>query len=340
MKTSKEPKGRAKGGVAVAESMTPEQLKERAQKGALARWGAKATHKGNFKDQFGLDVDCYVIDDASKTAVISQRGMAVALGLETRSGAALPRFIGTKAMSKHLGVELREKLEKPLIFQAGSAVVNSTPTRVYGYDVTMLIDICKGIIEAETAGDLRATQANIAKQAHIIVGASAKAGIKGLVYALAGYSPSTVEVIEAFKLYVQEEAKKYEREFPPELYAAWQRLYQIASIQGRGRPWEFMHLTVNHIYNPLAQSNGKVLELLRALKSKGGDRRTKLFQFLNDIGSRALRMQIGRVLEMAEDSAIKYEYEARIKKRFGGQQEFDFSPATGGESDVAQVNAT
>ena len=65
-----------------------------------------------------------------------------------------------------------------------------------------------------------------------------------------------------------EEAKKYEKEFPRELYDAWQKLYQIQPIQGRGKPWEFMHLTVNHIYYPLAQSNGKLLELLRALRRR------------------------------------------------------------------------
>jgi hypothetical protein len=73
------------------------------------------------------------------------------------------------------------------------------------------------------------------------------------------------------------------------------------------------------------QSNGKLLELLRALKSKGGDRRAKLFQFLNDVGARALRMQIGRVLEMAEDSKDTAEYEARVKRRFAIQKEFDFT---------------
>jgi hypothetical protein len=38
-------------------------------------------------------------------------------------------------------------------------------------------------------------------------------------YTLAGYNPTADEVITAFKLYVQEEAKKYEPEFPNELYA-------------------------------------------------------------------------------------------------------------------------
>lgn len=57
---------------------------------------------------------------------------------------------------------------------------------------------------------------------------------------------------------------------------------------------------VRHIYYPLAKSNGKILELVRALKLNDGDRNKKLFQFLNEVGARALRMQLGRVLEMSE----------------------------------------
>ena len=60
---------------------------------------------------------------------------------------------------------------------------------------------------------------------------------------------------------------------------------------------------------------------MRALKAKGGDQKTKLFQFLNKIGARALRIQLGRVLEMAESSSDKFGYE--IVERFGGQQEFE-----------------
>ena len=85
-----------------------------------------------------------------------------------------------------------------------------------------------------------------------------------------------------------------------------------------------MHLTVRHIYFPLAKSNGKILELMRALKASDGDRRKKLFQFLNDVGARALRMHIGRVYEMAESSASRQEYDGKIVARFGGQAELDF----------------
>ena len=90
-----------------------------------------------------------------------------------------------------------------------------------------------------------------------------------LVYALAGYNPTAQEVISAFRLYVQEEARKYEPTLPSELYKEWHRLYSIP-IPDRGRPLHFKYLTVNHVYYPLAQSSGKILALLRANKAHGG----------------------------------------------------------------------
>ena len=152
---------------------------------------------------------------------------------------------------------------------------------------------------------------------------------------MAGYNPLAQDVIEAFKAYVQEEARKYEREFPNELYVQWHRLYEIP-VPERGKPWHFKNLTVKHVYYPLAKSNGKILELLRALRAQDGARQKKLFQFLNDIGARALRMQLGRVLEMCESSTSKNEYEAKIVERFGGQRELDFVPLPTSSSEPSQ----
>ncbi|SEA74256.1 P63C domain-containing protein [Nitrosospira multiformis] len=320
----KKNKSKAVGGIARANSLTSEQRREIAEKAAAARWGSKpfhATHKGNFKEEFGIDVDCYVLNDNNKTAVISKRGMGAALGLGD-GGSALQRFTSGKTISATLGVELIEKINNPLIFKASTLGANSAYLTVHGYDVTILIDICKAIINAQENGKLLSSQANIARQAQIIVSASAKAGIQGLVYALAGYDRTKEEVIAAFKLYVQEEARKYEKEFPNELYLQWHRLYEIP-VPARGKPWQFKHLTVRHIYYPLAKSNGKILELIRALKASDGDRQKKLFQFLNEVGARALRIQIGRVLEMSESSNDKHQYESKIVERFGGQQELE-----------------
>lgn len=318
-------KGKARGGVARANALSPERRSEIAGKGALARWGNKppiATHKGNFKEEFGIDVECYVLNDDEKTAVISQRGMGLAIGLG-EGGSRLPKFLKGKIISEYIGHELRSKIENPLIFQWQGVGTKSPPLpQVHGHDVTILIDICKAIIKADADNKLLKSQANIAKQAHIIISASAKAGIKGLVYALSGYDATKEEVIAAFKAYVQEEARKYEREFPNDLYLQWHRLYEIP-VPPRGKPWQFMHLTVKHIYLPLAKSNGKILDLLRALKAKDGDRQKKLFQFLNEVGTKALIMHLGRVLEISLNAEDKFKYENKIVERFGGQQELE-----------------
>jgi hypothetical protein len=65
----------------------------------------------------------------------------------------------------------------------GSPAIN----KIHGFDVTLLIDVCKAIVTADADGKLFKSQKHMVKQAHIILNASAKAGIKGLVYALAGY---------------------------------------------------------------------------------------------------------------------------------------------------------
>jgi hypothetical protein len=323
------PKGRAKGGKKRAELLSAEERRAIAAKGAAARWGEKlplALYTGNFKDNFGIDVDCYVLNDSAKTAVISQRGMAQAIGFSKR-GDRLAVFANSKTMDDYIGRDLREKLANPIIFQRHPAAAeNMVGGKANGSDATDLIDLCKAIIAARNDGKLSAKRYDkMVAHAQIVLSASAKSGIKGLVYALAGYNPTAQEVIDAFKAYVQEEARKYEREFPNELYLEWHRLYDIP-VPERGKPWLFKNLTVRHVYYPLAKSNGKLYELLKALKAKDGDRQKKLFQFLNEIGARALRMQLGRILEMSESSPDRRTYEGKIVDRFGGQRELDFVP--------------
>lgn len=322
--------GKAKGAKVLAEMMTPEERTERAKKAAIARWGErvpKATHKGNFLEEFGFDVDCYVLDDENKTAVIHQRGMGAALGFSPQGGGRLPRFISGKIISPYFGLQLRQKLENPIVFQ-GLDTVSGSPSgrKLHGFDVTLLIDVCKAIVAAEADGKLTHNQERIAAQAHIILNASAKAGIKGLVYALSGYDATKEEAIAAFKFYVREEAREYEREFPPQLYAQWYRLYGLPKPK-RNHPWKFKHLTVNQVYFPLAQSHGKIHELVVAQKAASGDRNKRLHQFLAEIGVKVLRTHLGQLLGIAQVSADKQDYEKHVRTIFGapsGQEEFDF----------------
>lgn len=227
-------------------------------------------------------------------------------------------------MAATVGAQLADKLAEPIKFQwVGTGAQALSNVIVHGFDVTLLIDVCKAIIRAEEDGKLNVQQKHIAKQAHIIINASAKAGIKGLVYALAGYNVTKEQFIAAFKLYVQQEARDYEREFPEQLYEEWYRLYDLPRTE-RNRPWKFMHLTVGQVYKPLAKSNGKIFELTKAQRENANARHKRLHQFLSEIGVKALRTQLGQLLGIARISKSKKEYEGHFKTLFGEQLEMFF----------------
>jgi hypothetical protein len=324
--------GASKGGEARAKSLTPEERSRIAREAVEKRWanagklrpeaertGLRYTHKGSFEKEFGIDVECYVLNDENKTAVISQRGMGEALGFSKQGGGRFPRFISGKAIADYLGPELKQKLENPLVFQPSSVVSNSKMIdKIHGFAATLLIDVCRAIIKAEGDGKLKQSQANIAKQAHIIVNASAKAGIQGLVYALSGYDATRDEVVAAFKRFVQEEARDYEKEFPNQLYEEWYRLYELPKPE-RNRPWKFKHLTVDQVYRPLAKSSGKILALTQKSRSESDKKHAKLHQFLTEVGVKALRTQLGQLLGIARIARSKEEYEEFFERLFGEQ---------------------
>lgn len=280
----------------------------------------KAIKKGNFLDEFGIDVDCYVLDDEDATAVISQRGMYKSLGFSgTSGGGKFPRFVSGQVMSKYTAPGLRKKIENPLIFQD----LSTAPA--HGYDVTILIDVCKAILTARSNNEFTEPRYdNVVRQAQVLINASAKSGIKGLVYAITGYDATREEVIKSFKLYVANEAREYEREFPEQLYNEWYRLYDLKPPK-RNKPWKFKHLTIKHVYEPLANSNSEIYNLLvDARKSDSQNKNKRLFQFLEAIGVAALRLHLGQLLGIAKLSKTSDEYEKNFETIFGNDMQISF----------------
>jgi len=312
----KEPKGKAKGGIARAESLSKEKRAEIAKKAAAARWKdkpLKATHKGNFLDEFGIDTECYVLNDDAKTVVVTKKGLAQLLGIGD-VGKTIDELLKTQYMSEFSDRELKAKIENPLIFQYSGQSKNIN--NAHGFDITVIVDIGKALIDARNAGALPQSRIHSANSAQKLINASAKSGIKGVAYALAGYSPEAQEVIDAFKAFVREEARQYEKEFPDELYEEWYRLYGLNRPE-KGRPIRFGQLTNMQIYVPLAKSKGKILEQIRASRDENGKQSDKLHLFLSEIGVKALRQHIGKLLGVAAMSDTKEEYEKGIQKVFG-----------------------
>lgn len=315
----KEPKGKAKGGMARAKSLTKEQRSEIAKKAAAKRWEGKplkAIRKGNFIEDFGIDAECYVLDDNEKTVVVSKTGLAKLLGIGEH-GRDVDRFLNTNYMADYVDPLLLAKFQKPLIFQWRSPVPTSAPNplsdEAHGYDIALIGDIATAMINADRAGALPASRSKSANLAQRLVTASMKAGLKGLGYAIAGYRPEVQEVIDSFKAFVREGARQYEREFPDELYEAWYRIYQL-NKPDRGRPFLFSKLTNEQIYMPLARSHGVILDLAKKNKDESGKSGLKIHQFLSEVGVKALKQQIGKVLAVSELFEERDTYESALAK--------------------------
>ncbi len=278
-----------------------------------------ATHVANFKEVFGFDVDYYVLAD--KQRLISKTGMASAIGQKSPRGNTFLRVMERQGIAKHVSAELRKKIENPVIFQP--ADLSAKPA--HGYDATILIDVCNTIIQAERSGDLSPSQRDMFLQAQIINGASAKGGIVFLGDKLAGYNADRQEYIELYKQFIRDEARKYEPEFSDEFYDLFYRLYGLEKEKYKNHPQFFAHLTRKYVYQPLANSNGAILENLDAKNPviyKSG-RRYKLHQFLEDVGVKALRNHLGQIVGIGKLSPTNDAFKRNFAKVFGKQGELD-----------------
>lgn len=309
----KVPVGKAKGGIARAKSLTPKQRSDQAKSGAIARWGYKATHMGNFKDQFGIDAECYVLNDDLKTPVVTKTGLAQLLQIGTLAR-DIDRLMSAPFMSDMRDPELEEKLEKPLKFQLEARSNNATIA--HGFDIGVVIDIAKLLVKARDKGVLPANRIAAAEAAQRLMNASAKSGIRGVAYAVSGYEPAAQAVIEAFKMYVREEARAWEKEFPDELYYEWYRLYELKKPEKGGHPGNFRWFTERHIYETLAKSEGKILDIAKENREENGKRGDKIHMFLSDVGVKALRRHIGKIIGMASMCETKEQYESALERVF------------------------
>ncbi len=102
-----------------------------------------AIKQGNFLSEFGIDVNCYVLNDKQRTAVITSSGMATAIGIINSNSKRISRLADRKSINEFVNDELKYKLDNPIEFYANpqAGEHNNLAIRAKGYDVTILIDL-------------------------------------------------------------------------------------------------------------------------------------------------------------------------------------------------------
>jgi len=327
------------GGKARAEKLSRSELKQQAKRAAKARWEAVRTAAKQLQDpnripealcegllEIGsVQIECYVLDSMKR--VIHKRGMAKALGMKSGGGNVFMRAMQRKGLGSEIGEDLRAKLDNPLIFKTLTLDLG------HGYDATVLIDICQAIIDASKAGKLGPGQESLAIQAEIIIRASAKLGIVALVDDATGFiaDKRRAHYKELFREFIREEIKLYdEPQFPDQLFDVIYRIYGLPrKADAKNHPQFFGCFIRKYIYEPLANSNGAILEMLdekNPVVYVNGGRRYKMYNFLSEVvGMPALKAHLWQVVGIGNSVRNKAQFERSFYTAFPRPQlEFDF----------------
>ena len=293
----------SKGGKARAEKLSKEERSEIATIAAQARWSKEGTQYPTAK--YGspdrplkigkMEIPCYVLDDGRR--VITQAGMLLALemsaGTATKGGGdRLTNFATTKSINPFVSSQLMEMIKNPVRFRGHGSLS-------YGYEATILAEICDAVLASREAGELNHQQEHIAKQAEILVRAFAKVGIVALVDEATGYQETRNReaLQEILQRYIAKELMGWVRTFPMEFYKQIFRLKGWNWNDGRMSP------IVGSIVNDLvyARLAPGVLEQLKKLNpAENGQRKHKHFQHLTtDVGHPELMHHLHELIGMA-----------------------------------------
>lgn len=293
-----EPIGRAKGGVARMKAMTKEKRVDQGKKAAMARWSGeikRATHGSSDHPLCigDINIPCYVLEGGMR--VLSQRGLQTGIGMSISGGSfGEQRMAGFIEGIGQKGVDIKDlssRIRNPIRFGLPEG------GRSFGFEATILADICEVVLAARRAGVLLHQQMHIAERCEILIRGFARVGIIALVDEATGYQNDRArdalsKILEAF---IAKELQPYVETFPADYYKYMFKLRGLDFPEGSvKRPQYFGILTNDIVYKRLAPN---VLEELKRLKSENGRNREKLFQRLtSNIGYPKLREHLGSVV--------------------------------------------
>lgn len=338
------PKGRARGGFARKEKLSPERRSEIAKKAAAKRHAKQApaapdpanpdlpyaTHQGQM--QIGdLTLDCYVLADGRR--VFHKRGMARALGLRSEGGNAFLKTMQGKGLGSALPQALKERINNPINFKP---LVGDTG---HGYEADILGDVAKAIIAAADNGaPFTKAQMPLVEQAKILMLAFARVGVVALIDEATGYQqirdPGALRLL--VQQYIAQEKREWDKQFPDSFYDELNRIYNSKKLTTtasgaviQNRPQHFAKFTRTYVYEPL--ENGAVLEELDRINPKINDKGTRRDRFHQHLslgyGIEKLKRQVQTVETIVSVSDNVGQFKRLYAKKFGppkgGQMNLD-----------------
>lgn len=297
-----EPTGRARGGIARAQKLTPEARSQAASKAARERWATNRALTNpenlprviegfsNVLDLAGVQIPCAVINGSDGVQrVLSEHGITKAL-LGSRSGASkrkkkamedqgalLPLFVAPEQLESYISNELVDGPLSPIDYIEGDRIVR-------GYDAAILPAVCNIWLRAREEGKLQKQQLAKAQKAELLLRALAETGIVALIDEATGYQRVRPQnaLQEYLKLIIREQLAAWVQKFPEEFFV---NIYRLKNWVWPGMK-KNRYSVVGHYINDLVYKRlgpGVLDELVRkSPKNEQGYRSNKLHQWLTD----------------------------------------------------------
>lgn len=318
--------GASKGGKARASVLTPDERKEIARNAVKARWakarGAReltqedgqveslrkadnnpqgdrpdSLHVGPeyrtrislFKGdvQFGnITVPCHVLNDGSR--VIAQREVVKALTQQERPSGSITRLIGVPALAPYINAD--DVAKKVLQYELSGPGHQMT---AYGYEATLLIELCEAFLRARDDDALSDGQLRMARRADIILRACAKVGIIALIDEATGYQEVRQKNALQLKLqaFIADDMQEWAKLFPDEFWLELARI-EHTKYMPRGRPLRWGKYVMAFIYDAVDADVGQQLRRL----NPNPHHRMNHHQWLKKFGRDKIRDHINQVI--------------------------------------------
>lgn len=250
-----------------------------------------------------LLLPCYVLDDG--TRVFSGRGIQKALGGNSQSGTWLSNFINSSSMAPYIDPGLLKRFNTPIPFVRSGA--GGSQSMTYGYEATLLIDLCNAVL---LAGDYGMVDESLISHANIIIRSVAKVGIIALIDEVTGYDKAKEKAKEELQnflnLFMSKEAAKWVKTFDDTFFEDLYKMHNWTWTKTNQRPG-VVGLWINDIvYKRIAPLIYNELQRLNP-KNENGNRSYKHHQFLTEeVGKPKLQRHLEAVHALAV--ASKYNW--------------------------------
>ena len=320
------PRAASMGGKARAKALSVERKSEIGREAVQARWRKAGKLTEIPEVAFGspdrpltigdLQLPVYVLSDGRR--VIVQSGMFSALTMAQGTagrgeGDRLAKFINTKSISPYVSKELADVITHPLRFQLRGGNL------AYGYEGTILADLCDAVLDARRRGKLNYQQEHIAAQCEILVRSFARVGINALIDEVTGFQElrDREALQEMLDKYLRKEFAAWAKRFPDEFY---EQIFRLRGWQWQGmrvnRPQSVGHYTNDLVYARLAPGILEALQSRNPRNEKGYRDRRHHQLMTDDVGHPALAQHLYAVIGLMRASSSWDDFKLLLDRAF------------------------